>query len=280
MTISKIDFTVSLLIASIFLTSLALADEKMAAEEIIAKSRLAFYYAGDDMRAKVLMELINKVGQKRVRELTMLRKDYENGGSPSYAEASQGRQKYYMYFHKPADVKDTTFMVYKYPERDDDRWLFIPSLDLVKRIASNDKFSSFVGSDFSYEDISGRKPEEDSHTLLKKETINDRACLVIESLPKEASEYTKRISWIDEITFLPIKEEFYDRQNELYRTFEALEIKDIDGIQTITKRVMKNVKTGHRTEVTLQEVKYNLSIADDTFTERYLRKAPTEWIAR
>ena len=240
------------------------------ADEVIKKSRLAFYYAGDDMRAKVEMELVNKAGQKRVRELTMLRKDYEEGGN----------QKYYIYFHKPADVKDTTFMVYKYPERDDDRWLFIPSLDLVKRIASNDKYSSFVGSDFTYEDISGRKPEEDSHTLLRKETIDNRTCFVIESLPREAAEYTRRISWIDEATSLPIKEEFYDRQNELYRTFEALEMKDIDGIRTITKRVMKNTKTGHRTEVTFQETKYNLGITDDIFTERYLRKAPTQWVLK
>src|SRR3989338_9979744 len=142
----KILFIVSLFFLTSFSQRLSFAQDELSADDIIAKSRLVFYYAGDDMRTKVLMELINKVGQKRVRELTMLRKDYEDGGN----------QKYYMYFHRPADVKDTTFMVYKYPERDDDRWLFIPSLDLVKRIASNDKYSSFVGSDFTYEDISGR----------------------------------------------------------------------------------------------------------------------------
>ena len=247
---------------------MSFSGDALTPEEIVRACYAHFYYAGEDMRAKVLMELINKVGQKRVRELTMLRKDYEDGGN----------QKYYMYFHRPADVKDTTFMVYKYPERDDDRWLFIPALDLVKRIASNDKFSSFVGSDFSYEDISGRKPEEDSHTMLKKEMINNRTCFVIESLPKETSEYTRRVSWIDEANFLPIKEEFYDRQNELYRTFEALEIKDIDGILTITKRAMRNVKTGHSTEVTFQEVKYNLSITDDIFTERFLRNPARQWL--
>lgn len=278
MKIAKSLMALGLFIVSRLWPAAAFADEKMTAQEIIAKSRLAFYYAGDDTRANVLMELINKVGQKRVRELTMLRKDYVEGGNPSYAEASQGRQKYYMYFHKPADVKDITFLVYKYPEKNDDRWLFIPSLDLVKRIASNDKFSSFVGSDFSYEDISGRKPQEDNHTILKKEMVNSRICFVIESLPKETSEYTRRVSWIDEATYLPIKEEFYDRQNELYRTFEALEIKDIGGIQTITKRMMKNVKTGHKTEVTFHEVKYNLSITDDIFTERFLRNPAQQWL--
>ena len=260
----KILVIVSLVLISGIKTGLA----ELSAKEIIAKSRLAFYYAGDDMRAKVLMQLINKDGQKRERLLTMIRKDYEEGGS----------QKYFIYFHKPADVKDTTFMVYKYPDKDDDRWLFIPAISLVKRIAANDKYSSFVGSDFTYEDVSGRKSEEDNHTLLRKEEINGKSCFVIESIPLGTSEYTKRISWIDEVNFLPLKEEFYDKQNELYREFQALEIKDINGIPAVPKRTMKNIKTGHRTDVTFQEIEYNLGIGDDIFSERYLKRPPQEWI--
>ncbi len=247
---------------------ISFAQEGLSGEEIIARSRLAFYYAGDDIRARILMELINKTGQKRVRELTMLKKDYKEGED----------QKYFIYFHQPSDVKDTTFMVYKYPDKDDDRWLFIPAINLVKRIAANDKYSSFVGSDFTYEDVSGRKPEEDNHTLLREEELNGKKCLVIESIPRGASEYTKRISWVDKAIFLPLKEEFYDKQNEIYRQFEAVEIKDISGFPTITKRVMRNIKTGHHSEVTFQEVEYNLGLQDDIFSERYLRKPPSEWI--
>ena len=268
MNISKSSIALGLFIVLRLWSASAFADEKMTAEEIIAKSRLAFYYAGDDMKAKVLMELINKEGQKRIRELTMLKKDYQEGGD----------QKYFMYFYKPADVKGTTFMVYKYPDRDDDRWLFIPAINLVKRIAVNDKYSSFVGSDFTYEDISGRKPDDDSHSLLRKETLNGKTCYVIESIPKGYSEYTKRISWIDDTNFLPLKEEFHDKQNELYRQFEAFEIKDINNIPTEIKRVMNNTKTGHRTEVTFQSTEYNLRIGDDIFSERYLRRPPAEWI--
>ena len=264
----KILFVASIFLLDSFSQRLSFAKDELSANDIISKSRFAFYYAGDDGKARVIMELINKDGQKRLRELTILRKDYEEGGN----------QKYFMYFHKPADVKDTTFMVYKYPDKDDDRWLFLPAINLVKRIAANDKYSSFVGSDFTYEDVSGRKPEEDTHTLLRKEKLGEKNCFVIESIPKGSSEYTKRISWIDEINFLPLKEEFYDKQNELYRQFEAVEIKDIDGIMTITKRLMRNVKTGHRTEVTFQSVEYNVGIGDDIFSERYLRRPPLEWI--
>lgn len=252
--------------------------DDLTPEEIVRAGYAHFYYAGNDMKARILMKLIDKGGQERIRDLTMLRKNYAEGGESSYAEASEGRQKYFIYFHQPSDVRDTTFMVYKYPDKDDDRWLFIPAIDLVKRIAANDKFSSFVGSDFTYEDISGRKPEEDTHALLKEEEVNGRNCFVIESTPRGRSEYTKKISWIDKQNFLPLKEEFYDKQDELYRQFEAQEIKDINGIPAIVKRVMKNVKTGHRTEVTFQDIAYNLGIEDDIFSERYLRKAPPQWI--
>jgi len=263
----KAFFAVSLfLLSGLGQAHVALGEE--SADDIIAKSRLAFYYAGDDIRAKVLMELINKDGQKRVRELTMLRKDYAQGGD----------QRYFMYFHKPSDVKDTTFMVYKYPDRDDDRWLFIPAINLAKRIAANDKYSSFVGSDFTYEDISGRKPGEDAHSLVKREALGGRNCLVIESLPKGQAEYTKRVSWIDEENFLPLKEEFYDRQNGLYRQFESQEVKDVNGVPTATKRVMRNLKTGHRTEVIFEEVEYDLGIGDEVFSERYLKRPPSQWI--
>jgi len=268
MRIIKLSLILGLSLSLSVISQAVFAQNSLTAEEVIAKSRLAFYYSEDDMKAKVSMELINKNSRKRIRELTMLRKDYKEGGD----------QKYFMYFHQPADVKDTTFMVYKYLNKDDDRWLFIPAINLIKRIAANDKYASFVGSDFTYEDISGRKPDEDTHTLLRRETLNGKNFFVVESIPKETSEYTKRISWIDEINFLPLKEEFYDKQNELYRQFEAQETKDINGILTVTKRVMKNIKTGHRTEVVFKDIEYNLGLEDNVFSERYLRRPPLEWI--
>ena len=113
------------------------------------------YYVGDDGRAEVHMNLVDKKGRERVRQFTMLRWDKEDGGE----------QRYYTYFQKPADVRRTTFMVIKHQNKDDDRWIYIPAVDLVRRISANDKNSSFVGSDFSYEDVSGRHWLDDTHEL-------------------------------------------------------------------------------------------------------------------
>ena len=146
----------------LLISSLPLFAQAMTAGEIIQKSHLAYYYAGNDGKAKVAMRLISKAGNERRREMIMIRKD----------EADGRNQKYFTYFHQPADVRGTTYMVYKYPNRDDDRWLFIPSINLVQRIAASDKRSSFFGSDFTYEDVSGRDPGSDNHTLLKEEIYN------------------------------------------------------------------------------------------------------------
>lgn len=242
----------------------------LTGDEVIKKSQAAFLYPGKDFKARVMMKLISKGGQERVREMTMLRKNYGEVG---------GNQKYFIYFFQPADVKDMTFMVYKYPAKDDDRWLFVPSINMVRRIAAQDKRSSFVGSDFTYEDVSGRDIEDDTHTVAKEEKLGSRDCHVIKSTPKTADvDYSYKLSWIDKVTALPAKEEYYDRRGELYKVFTADEIKDVKGVPTITKRTMKNLQSGHMTEVSYIKTDYNLGIEDSLFTERFLKQPPKKWI--
>ena len=247
-----------------------------SAGEIIEASQKAFHYAGADAKGKLRMELIDRSGAKRVRVLTMLRRNQNQNNA----------QKYFMYFHEPNDVQRLTFMVWKYAEREDDRWIFVPAIDLIRRIAAEDKYSSFVGSDFNYEDVSGRDVEEDTHTLLREESINDRETFVIESIPRTPAVFTKRVSWIDKKNLLPLKEEYYDAQSDLQRIFTADEIKDIPAGEggasavypTIMKRTMENVKSGHRTEVTVESIIYDLGLEDADFSERRMRRPPQSWI--
>lgn len=238
------------------------------AHEIMTKAHLAMYYPGDDMRTRVTMRLTSKAGGVRLRELTMSRRDLREGGE----------QRYFIYFHRPPDVRDMTFLVWKYPGKDDDRWLYVPALKLVRRIAANDKRSSFAGSDFSYEDVSGREPEEDTHKLLREEKAGERVAYVVESSPKDPGsvDFGRKLSWIDKATWLPLKEEYYDHRGELARIFTAEELREVQGFWTIVKRVMKNVQTGHGTEAVLDDVRYNQNLSPDLFTERALRAPPTE----
>lgn len=245
------------------------AQERPAPEDIVASAYDVFYYPGNDMKARVLMHLINKDGKERVREMTMLRRNEPEGGG----------QKYFLYFHQPGDVRDMTFMVWKNPQRDDERWLFIPAIKLVRRVAANDKRSSFVGSDFTYEDVSGREVEEEIHAFVREEVLNGRPAFVIRSVPKDekSTDYSRRLAWIDKETFVLWKEEYYDKRNELYKVFTADEVRQVQGLWTISKRTMKNMQNGHRTEVSFSEVAYNVGLEESLFTERYLRNPPARW---
>jgi outer membrane lipoprotein-sorting protein len=253
-----------MMLAAILVPSVVVAED---AASLVRQSQEAFHHAGTDLTARVKMTLVTKDGQQRLRDLTMLRKN-ETGGN----------QRYFLYFHGPADVRGTVFMVYTYPNREDDRWLFIPALNLVQRVAARDSRSSFVGSDFSYEDVSGRDLEADTHRVLRTEMLGSRQTVVIESVPTREADYAKKLSWIEQATFLPLREEYYDIQGALYKVFTAVEIRDVQGLPTVTKRTMTNVKTGHKTEVALEAVTYNVGLGDEIFTERALRRPPEKWL--
>src|SRR5579859_2175647 len=132
----------------------ALDAQAPSAQEAIGRADQVLYYPGNDMWARVRMRLVTKQGSERLREMVMLRKNF-----------SGAQQRYFIYFHSPDDVRGMTFMVWRHPPRNADRWLFLPGLNMTRRIAASDARSSFVGSDFSYEDISGREVDADTHTL-------------------------------------------------------------------------------------------------------------------
>jgi hypothetical protein len=265
----------ALLLGLVLPVQMTVAQEQSAAE-VMERSNSAYYSAGADAKGRLSMELIDPDGGKRIRVMTMLRKNQEDGKS----------QKYFIYFHEPGDVRRLTFMIWKYPGKEDDRWIYIPAIDLIRRIAAEDKYSSFVGSDFSYEDISGRDVAEDTHTILREEKLGDRNSIVIESIPLSEAAFTKRISWIDRENFLPLKADYYDAQNQLQRIFTADIIEDIavgEGddrriYPTVMKRTMRNVRTGHRTEVYVESVSYDLGLEDADFSERRMRRPPRNWI--
>lgn len=236
------------------------------ADEIMRRSAMVQFYSGNDMKAKVTMRLLSGEGGERIRELILSRRNVKAGGD----------QKYFILFLRPADVRDMTFLVRKYPLKDSDRWLYIPAIHLVKRIAADDKRSSFVGSDFSYEDVSGRAVEEDAHTLLREETLEGKEVFVVKSVPKDEKsvDFGYKVSWIDKGNFVLRKEEYYDRRGALLKVFTAEEVRHIQGFPTTVRRTMRNVQTGHRTEVRYEEVKYDIGLADRLFSERSLRNPP------
>jgi outer membrane lipoprotein-sorting protein len=243
-------------------------------DEIVNKANLMAYYQGQDGKSSVSMKITDKSGNVRSRQFNILRKNDLPGGD----------QKYFVYFLQPPDVRRMVFMVHKHTalDKDDDRWLYLPSLDLVNRIAASDKRTSFVGSDFLYEDVSGRGLEEDIHELT--ETTDE--FFIVKNTPRNPAsvEFKYFTVAIDRKTYMPMKMEFFDKNDVLYRTIESQKVepikakegdKDVEYI-TVTQSVVKDLKSGSTTEMTFSNVQYNIGIGDEIFTERYLRRPPRE----
>lgn len=240
------------------------------ATELMKTAHLNMYYPGADGTAQVEMTITDRRGKVRERRFVILRRDWEEGGE----------QRYFVYFFEPNDVRRMTFMAWKNPGADDSRWIYIPALDLVKPISANDKKSSFVGSDFSYEDVSGRPWTEDSHTLLREEKLGEVDTYVLESVPKNKDYFAKKLTWIDKNSMLILREEYFDSKGKTLKIFESLEVADVNGFPTAVTRKMTTPKKNNVTEIHFTEIAYDVGIKEDVFSERYMKSPPREYIQK
>ena len=249
----------------------AAAQETPGVDEIVKKAQHMAYYQGADGRAKVAMTITDKQGRTRNKAFTILRMN---------ADDQNREQKFLVYFHEPADERGTVFMVHKHVGKDDDRWLYLPALDLVKQIAASDERTSFVGSDFFYEDVSGRGIDEDTHELVE----TTATAYVLKNTPKNpgAVEFDSFTMYIDKTFFIPFEIRF-EKGGNVYRIARVLEVKDITGsdgtiYKTVTKSEMVDVESGGSTRLDYGSVEYGVGLTDEIFTERYLRNPPQEFL--
>jgi outer membrane lipoprotein-sorting protein len=237
----------------------------LTVDEIVNKANEAAYYAGNDGIADVKMVITDAGDGERVREFRILR-----------LNTGDGNQKFYVYFKEPADVRRQVFMVWKKVKQgqDDDRWLFLPALNLVKPIAPGDKRTSFVGSDFVYEDVSGRALWEDTHDLIEETDTQ----YIVKNTPKDpgAVDFSSYTVHIDKQTFLPVKAEYLDKTGKLYRRVEATKVETVQGFPTVVESRIDDLALGGHTVNTFSNIEYNVGLKEMIFTERFLRRPPRE----
>jgi len=238
------------------------------ADEIVEAANLAAYYAGADGRSEVRMIITDAQDRQQRRQFTVLRRDVGDGAD----------QQFLVVFSQPSDVRGTVFLVDKHVERDDDRWLYLPGLDLVKRISAGDKRTSFVGAHYYYEDVSGRRPSDDEHELV--ETTDEHYVLDHVPVDPASVEFTRYRTWIDRDTFLPMKIEYTNPAGDVFRRVEVFEVEEIDGNPTVVTSRVSDLLTGGRTDMQFRYIAYDIGLPTDVFTERSLRNPPREWLER
>jgi hypothetical protein len=175
-------------------------------------------------------------------------------------------------FQQPASVAGTRFLTMETPSGADDRWIFLPGVGRVRRIIASEGSGSFMGTDFSYDDISStsRSAGLDTHSLLREENYGGVSCYVIQSIPKDSSyQYSKMIQWITVDSNITVKIELYDR-NILVKTAEMSGIREVQGRFPTTITTMTTHAAGTSTTITIERIRYDDPIPEGVFTPAYL----------
>ena len=254
----------TLLIASLTLSSLFAITGQEIAQKVHDRDE------GDNSTSKMKMILIDKNGKKRIRDLKTFTK--EKGDDTLKL----------MFFLTPADVKNTSFLTYDYEDssKDDDQWLYLPELQKVKRIASSDKSSSFMGSDFTYSDMTSRNVEDYTYKIMKETKVGGHKVWQMLVTPKseetvDETGYTKSIVFVRQDNFVIVQALNYIKAGKKLKYMQVKELKLIDGIWTPTEMQMvtkKGKKTLHKTIFKFSEIKYNQDLDESMFTTRTLER--------
>jgi hypothetical protein len=225
---------------------------------------------GRDSRAAFRMKLFDRRGRQRDRALTLL--------------MLKGKQKagdrLLIRFTYPNDIRGTGFLVWEHPDGDDERFLYLPSLGRVRRIAGSEAQESFVGSDFSYEDIGGREFEDYAYALLDENASwtppggKPQAAYRLESKRKDASvEFPRVVSLVLKDSFVVVSADIFNRRGERQKVYTVSRLEAVQGIWTVLASTMTNDLDRTRTDLAVEKIDYNVGLKEDAFSRRELETA-------
>ncbi len=221
---------------------------------------------GDTMYAELIMTITNSRGSTRDRSITQYR----------ISDDAAGIEKKIMFFTAPADVRNTSFLSWSYTDgRSNEQWMYLPALRRVKRIAAGNTSDSFMGSDFTYDDMGERHPSEDTHIILREELYEGSNCIVVESRPKDSScPYSRTLSWVVKDEWIGLKKEYYDDSGKLVKTLNIDDAKRVDGYWVIGDMTMSDLQKKSTTRIRMENVNFSRSLDDSLFTERQMKIGP------
>ncbi len=222
-----------------------------------------------DRTQDLKLEITDRRGNTRERELRIYYKKYDGDRSRSI-----------LFFQSPPDVKGTGFLQWVDPHSENQQWLYLPELKRVRQISGSSNRESFMGTDFSYDDLAIITEildwtDEDAAATLESDALSDcgdSKCRVISFTPnKKDLAYGRIRLWID-AEFRQHRFEFLDKKGELLKVLEATDIRDVGNIPTAFRLTMTNVQSGTHTVVEFQDVKYDTGLSDSMFVQHQLEK--------
>lgn len=224
---------------------------------------------GRDSRLAMSMRLFDRQGRVRERSLTV-----------TALRGSEGRgDRVLVRFLAPGDIKGTSFLVWEHATSDDERFLYLPALGRVRRIAGSEKQESFVGSDLSYEDIGGREIDDYRYSFVQRDAVwsgpdgRSHPAWELESTAvAKDSHYPRTVSLVRKDNFVVVAGTLYNRRNEREKRYDVRRLEQIDGIWTALEVVMTNELQRTRTELVVGKAEYNIGLTEADFTRRMLEQ--------
>jgi outer membrane lipoprotein-sorting protein len=258
----------AIIFAAIFVCSGLIAGENLTAKQITEKSFEATKLSGSELVST--MTIIDNRGRERVRKIAQVTKLYNNGDT----------EKKLLRFLSPPDVKGIGLLTFDYKEKDDDMWLYMPALRKTRRIISSEKAKSFMGSEFSYADITPPTLDDFTYNTLGEEYFNNTDCWKIEMVPlnediSDKNGFSKKISCIGKKDFVIRKAVYYDLDGELLKELEVKAIKELDTKHhkyRPTHMVMVNKQNNRKSILKVDKIQFNPDVKDEFFTTRYLER--------
>ena len=216
--------------------------------------------APKDISSELNMEIINKKGRKRTSKIKSISKD--------------NSKKQLLWFLSPADDKGISYLKIEHKNQDDEIRLWLPAFKKIRRISSKKKADSFMGSDLSYEDMTSRQTKDYNFSIIKEDLIDKKSCYLLESKPNGIkSEYSKHLTWVTKDTYLPLKEESYDKNNELLKS-KIFKYIAVDSFNLISEIFVENVQKKSNTRLIFSELRINANIQDKLFQEKNMKRLP------
>jgi len=224
----------------------------------------------DGSESVMTLTIINKSGQKRIRKLAGVSRLYDGGDT----------EKRLIRFLKPSDVKGTGLLTYDYKDKDDDMWFFMPALRKTRRIVASEKAKNFMGSEFTYADITPPSVDDFTYKLTGSETIDGVDCWVVDARPKtediaETNGFSRREARIGKEDNVIRRATYYDLDGELLKEFAAKDIRNVDDAKGRFRPfdlTMTNVQNGRRSVMTVDKLQLRTETPEDYFTVRYLER--------
>ncbi len=216
-----------------------------------------------DTTAALRMVLISKHGDETVRKMRA-----------KFLEVKDDGDKSLLIFDNPKDIAGTAMLTHTHKDKPDEQWLYLPALKRIKRISSTGKSGSFMGSEFSYEDLSSPELDKFTFTWLREEELNGRACDVIERVPTDAdSGYVREEVWIDKDQSRTWKIIFFDRKKTLLKTLISSDYKQYKGkFWRAGKMHMTNNQSGKQTILYWEDYAFAVGLKDRDFQKNVLKR--------